>query len=56
MKIDLTMQELLQSFNKEVTVDTSKEALSREDTLKYIKIMEEKKLLSLARLQTVVKQ
>lgn len=43
MKIELQMQEMLQNLSKEINVDTTKDLLSREDTLKYIKLMEEKK-------------
>ena len=50
MKVDLSMQELLQDIQKEITVDVTRELLSREDTLKYIKKMEEKKMESLGRL------
>ena len=56
MKIELSMQEMLQNLSKEVTVDATKELLSREDTLKYIKLMEEKKNQSLAKIQVLARQ
>jgi hypothetical protein len=37
---------MLKNFETQVAIDAGKPLLSREDTLKYIKIMEEKKIES----------
>jgi hypothetical protein len=44
------MQEMLKGFETQVAIDTEKPLLSKEDTLKFIKIMEEKKMESILKL------
>lgn len=56
MKVDLEIQMLMKGFETETTVDLTKELLSRDDTMKYIKVMEEKKMDSIAKLQQLSKQ
>lgn len=51
MKVDLEIQMLMKGFETETAVDLTKELLSRDDTMKYIKVMEEKKMDSIAKLQ-----
>jgi hypothetical protein len=46
---------MLKGFETQVAIDAGKPLLSKEDTLKYIDIMEEKKMESLVKLQTIAK-
>lgn len=46
---------MLKGFETQVAIDAVKPLLSKEDTLKYIDIMEEKKMESLVKLQTIAK-
>ena len=46
---------MLKGFETQVAIDAGKTLLSKEDTLKYIDIMEEKKMESLVKLQTIAK-
>ena len=46
---------MLKGFETQVAIDGGKPLLSKEDTLKYIDIMEEKKMESLVKLQTIAK-
>lgn len=54
-KIDTSMQEMLKGFETQVAIDAGKPLLSKPDTLKYIKIMEEKKIESIVKLQTMAR-
>jgi hypothetical protein len=49
------MQEMLKGFETQVAIDAGKPLLSKPDTLKYIKIMEEKKIESIVKLQTMAR-
>jgi hypothetical protein len=49
------MQEMLKGFETQAAIDAGKPLLSKPDTLKYIKIMEEKKIESIVKLQTMAR-
>ncbi len=46
---------MLKGFETQLAIDAEKPLLSKEDTLKYIDIMEEKKMESLMKLQTIAR-
>ena len=52
-KLDEAMQVTVKSFESKLIEDLQKPTLSKEDALKYVKIMEERKLDSIVKLQNI---